>query len=159
MNDLPKVATWQRNGRLSNPRPFESQPNALTITTHYYPSMDPNLSMAIRTDSLTMASTVTSVSDLWCCPCNAHTLGNCRACPVNGLIDLFVLPRAEHKDSFTSWRRPTACSRIISTLFAMNIHTPLCKIVVKFHNLRQLKIFLRLSTYHKLIFKVYLDTS
>ena len=32
VNNLPKVATWQRNGRESNSRPLKSQTNALTMT-------------------------------------------------------------------------------------------------------------------------------
>jgi len=34
MNKLPKVVTWQRNGRELNSRPLEPQDNALTIRYH-----------------------------------------------------------------------------------------------------------------------------
>jgi len=34
VNNLPKVATWQQNGRKSNLQPLELQANTLTITPH-----------------------------------------------------------------------------------------------------------------------------
>ena len=53
-------------------------------------------------------------SDLGRGPSDADTLCDGRARPVNSLVDQLVLPWTEHKDAFTSWRRP-ATSRHIST--------------------------------------------